>query len=796
MKKGALVSVSEALEQARTPDSSPVPVTRASSHDTPPAAPRASEDASLRGVVEGVTYRHPETHYTVLRVALEPESTAPAELFGRRGPRDRVVMAVGKAAELAVGERVALAGRWTNHPKHGPQFQFQSLQALPPLGKEGVARYLASKNFKGIGPVLAERIVETLGAEALERIDAEPESLRRVKGLKRTAREGLVAAVRELRGERELQAFLYGLELNVAQVQQTTRALGADAEAKIRANPYLLARFVQGIGFASADRAAQKLGLAEDAPERRVAGLLFALELAANDGHTCVELEKLRERMGELLGAPVEPEVLAADVEALAQARELVVARELRAGATLVYAPALAHSEAGLAANLAALVKSGPVRALASARDVAAAEGQLALHPAQRAAVLGCLSSPVALLTGGPGVGKTTIVRLVVELAERAQLSVALASPTGRAAKRLSEATGRPASTVHRLLGWDPVQHRFQHGAHEPLGAELVIVDEISMLDVVLAHHLLKALQPPTRLVLVGDPDQLPSVSAGNVLADLLASERVPVFRLSQVFRQQSESLIVENAHRILQGELPRGLSRDDPAGDFYFFPADGDEQTAERTLEVVTERIPRRFGLQWVDDVQVLAPMYRGACGVDSLNERLRTALGSTGAEIRWHERVWRTGDRVIQTRNDYEKEVFNGDMGRVVRVETAEPALFVRFPEKEVRYSGSELGDLSPAFAITVHRSQGGEFPAVVLPLVTQHWPMLQRNLLYTAVTRGRRLVVIVGQRRALERAVANAEQRERESGLMERLRGLVSEARWGGSEGDSRSSSGLRG
>ena len=755
-------------------------MTRASAHDprSKDIPPGAGDDSRLRGVVEGVTYRHPESHYTVLRVALEPESMAPDELFGRRGPKDRVVMAVGKAGELAVGERVALGGRWTNHPKHGPQFQFQTLQALPPLGKEGVARYLASKNFKGIGPVLAERIVATLGAEALMRIDAEPESLRRVKGLKRSAREGLVAAVRELRDERELQAFLHGLELNVAQVQQTTRTLGADAEAKIRANPYLLARFVEGIGFASADRAAQKLGLAEDSPERRVAGIFFALELAANEGHTCVELEKLRARVSELLGAALAIEVLSADVEALAAARELVLARDLRAGAALVYAPPLAHSEAGLAANLAALAKSGPVRALANERDLAAAEraAHISLHPAQRAAVLGCLSAPLVLLTGGPGVGKTTIVSLLVELAERAQLSVALASPTGRAAKRLSEATGRPASTVHRLLGWDPLQHRFQHGTHEPLGAELVIVDEISMLDVILAHHLLKAIQPPARLVFVGDPDQLPSVSAGNVLADLLASERVPVFRLSQVFRQQSESLIVENAHRILQGELPRSLSRDDPAGDFYFFPADSDEQTAERTLEVVTERIPRRFGLEWASDVQVLAPMYRGACGVDALNDRLRSALGSSGAEIAWRERIWRTGDRVIQTRNDYEKEVFNGDMGRVVRVDGAAKALFVRFPEKEVRYSGAELGDLSAAFAITVHRSQGGEFPAVVLPLVTQHWPMLQRNLLYTAVTRARKLVVIVGQRKALERAVANAEQRERESGLMERLRKLV--------------------
>jgi exodeoxyribonuclease V alpha subunit len=296
------------------------------------------------------------------------------------------------------------------------------------------------------------------------------------------------------------------------------------------------------------------------------------------------------------------------------------------------------------------------------------------------------------------------------------------------------------------------------------------------MLDVALAHHLLKAIQPPTRLVLVGDPDQLPSVSAGNVLADLLASQRIPVHRLSQVFRQDEKSLIVENAHRILRGELPRSLGREDPVGDFYFFPAETDELAAARTLEVVTERIPRRFGLEWVNDVQVLAPMYRGACGVDALNERLRTALGSTGAELRWKERTWRVGDRVIQTRNDYDKEVFNGDMGRVVAVDTTKLTVRVRYPEREVLYETGSLTDLSSAFAVTVHRSQGGEFPAVVLPLVTQHWPMLQRNLLYTAITRAKRLVVLVGQQKALQRALDNAEPSFRQSALADRLRKLL--------------------
>lgn len=747
------------------------------SKDPAPTPPGVAE-GRLRGTVEGVTYQHPETRYTVLRLTLEPDVETPGELFGARGPRERLVYAVGKAGELASGARVALEGEWRTHSKHGPQFHFRSLQSLPPMGREGVARYLASRNFPGIGPVLAERIVATLGPEAFERIEAEPESLRRVKGLRRAARETLVAAVRAARGERELQAFLYGLELNAAQVIETTRVLGSEAEAKVRANPYLLARQVGGIGFTSADRAAQKLGLVEDSPERRQAALYFALEKAGDEGHTCLALDRLSARAGELLGHELAPELVLADLELLAAAREVVLVRDLRPDTTLVYLPALAACEAALSANLAALVKSGPVRALADEERLAAAEraARIELHPAQRAAVLGCLSAPLVLLTGGPGVGKTTIVRLVAELAEQAGLSLVLASPTGRAAKRLSEATGRPASTIHRLLGFDPKAHRFLHDAENPLAAELVIVDEISMLDVILAHHLVKAIQPPARLVFVGDPDQLPSVSAGNVLADLLRSAAVPVFRLSQVFRQEHTSLIVENAHRILRGEEPRALGRDDPVGDFYLFPVEDEEQAAQRTLEVVSERIPRRFGLAWESDVQVLTPMYRGACGVDALNERLRAALASGGTELRWKERIWRTGDRVIQTRNDYEKQVFNGDMGRIVRVDADKLALTVRFPERELTYGPESLGDLACAFAITVHRSQGGEFPAVVLPLVTQHWPMLQRNLLYTAVTRAKKLVVLVCQPRALQRAVQNAEQKERESGLAERMRKLL--------------------
>jgi exodeoxyribonuclease V alpha subunit len=419
------------------------------------------------------------------------------------------------------------------------------------------------------------------------------------------------------------------------------------------------------------------------------------------------------------------------------------------------------------------LLAEGPHTALASAEalETAESDGGLELHAGQREAVLTLLSQPVALLTGGPGVGKTTIIRFVANLAEGSGAKILLASPTGRAAKRLSEATGRPASTIHRLLGFDSTDGGFEHGVDKPLKADLVIVDEISMLDVVLAHHLFKALDSKTRLVLVGDPNQLPSVGPGSVLGDLLDSGSVPTTRLTQIYRQAAKSQIVQNAHRILAGDMPATNEAAPEESDFFFFPSEEPEATADLLMDVVTRRLKDRFDIDWTQDVQVIAPMYRGECGVDALNDRLREAQGVGGREVVRGEQRWRTGDRVIHTRNDYEKEVFNGDMG-VIHSVTEDGIVTVRYPEQDVVYSGGELSQLRPAFAITVHRSQGGEFPVVVLPLVRQHAMMLQRNLLYTAVTRAQRMVVLVGSRRALAMAVENTRQVDRSSALSERL------------------------
>lgn len=749
------------------------------SQSTPPGPSQGRAQAAdpspahVEGEIDRVTFHNEGTLYTVLRVRTDQDlpGAAPASaLFDAR------FTAVGSTARPSEGLRVRLSGRWTEHRAHGLQFEFESLELLPPKDTQGLVRYLSSKTFEGIGEVLAQRIVEHLGADALRRIRDEPECLAGVPGLRADVRENLAATVRLALGTHELVAFLLGLGLAPWQADAVVKKYGVDAAERLRRDPYLLASGIAGIGFLTADRVAKRLGLPSDGIERRRAALLHCLEQAAGEGHTARRVPALFEATVELLGETVPEPRLREAMDGLAAMGELRVETD-PAGVERAFLPSFYASEVGLAQSLARLLAPGETRPWADVARVAEAarRSALTLHTSQAEAVLGLLSHPVALLTGGPGVGKTTIVRLVVDLARAAGARVLLASPTGRAAKRLGEATGMEASTVHRMLGFEPQGSRFAHDATKPLEADLIVVDEISMLDLVLAHHLLKAVRPPTRVVFVGDPDQLPSVSPGNVLADLLASKRIPTFRLTEIYRQDAASLIVENAHRILLGRAPVFPPAGSPLSDFYLFPTESDEATAERLVEVVTRRIPETFGLVWERDVQVLAPMYRGAAGVDALNERLRDALKSSGGPVRLRGREWRLGERVIHTRNDYEREVFNGDMGRIESISSDLSCLTVRFPERSLVYTVEQLGDLAPAFAITVHRSQGGEFPAVVIPLAMQHWLMLQRHLLYTAITRARRLVVLVGSPKALEIAVANGDQAHRESGLLARLQAL---------------------
>jgi exodeoxyribonuclease V alpha subunit len=745
--------------------------------ESDPGADERTDGEILQGIVERVTWRDEATGFAVVRLSPERGFGDPAGLYS--GPAERAT-AVGLAPDVVEGLRLRLAGRWSTHRTHGRRFLFESLAVLPPLDEEGLVRYLSSRIFRGVGPTLARRIVGALGPSALARIRAEPACLAGISGLRKAVREDLVSTLRREIDAQESLAFLLGLGITASQASALLERYGNEVETVLRADPYVVARGISGIGFATADRIARRLGIPEDAAIRRRAALLHVLTLSAQDGHSCLSRERLVLEAAQRLGRTGALAGFGAELDDLAREQEIVL--ETRPGSSpppeaLVYLPALRACEAALATNLVALMASEPATPLAGERALGDVERRigLELHPSQRAAVLGCLARRVAILTGGPGVGKTTIVRLVVELAEAAGARVALASPTGRAAKRLAEATGREARTLHRLLGWQGADGGFAHDERAPLEADLIVVDELSMVDLALAHHMVKAIQPPTRLLMLGDPDQLPSVSAGNVLADLLVSRCIPTWRLTQVFRQEQASLIVHNAHRILAGRMP-DLPVAGARSDFYFFPAEGDVEAAERVLDVVTRRIPARFGMDWPRDVQVLSPMYRGACGVDGLNERLRAALATSGAELVQRGRSFREGDRVIHVRNDYEREVFNGDMGRVSSIAPDGSGLSVSFPDRDLFYARAELGDLQLAFAITVHRAQGGEFPAVVVPLVMQHSLLLQRNLLYTAVTRARSLVVLVGSIRALRRAVENAQPSARESALADRMRALV--------------------
>jgi exodeoxyribonuclease V alpha subunit len=744
---------------------------------------------TLTGSVERITFYNPENGYSVLR--LRPD--------GRKTPgQDRagLVTVTGNLPELTPGEYLKLSGRWNTHPKHGLQFQVEYCEQTLPATVAGIRRYLGSGLVKGIGPRLADRIVSHFGNGTLEVIEKQPELLRQVPDIGPKRARLIAAAWEEQRQVKEIMLFLHSYAVSTGLAVKIYKQYGENALQIVQSDPYRLARDIYGIGFKTADRIAQALGLPEDHPSRLEAGLIYALNQATDEGHVYLPDQELIESTGKLLQVPsdlVVPALVRLAEQDCIRKDTLPFGVEQQAsssppqpgasepagdyGFDATYLTPLFHNETGVAGRLRALASAWPTRLSDLPPAFVTLDPELSSE--QQTAIRTALSHPVSILTGGPGTGKTTALKALIAALESAGKSYALASPTGRAAKRMSQATGRPASTIHRLLGFSPGEG-FKINTENPLSADLVVVDEASMLDLSLAHHLLKALPRGTHLLLVGDVDQLPSVGAGDVLRDLITSNLVPVTRLSVIFRQAAHSQIITNAHRIHHGQMPvfvssgGSKSREWP-GDFFLFPAGTPEDAANWVLEVVCHRIPQKFGLQPRDAIQVLAPMYRGVVGVNALNDQLQASLNppeATKAEKKLFGQTLRVGDKLMQTQNNYDKEVFNGDIGRLYAINSMDHTLTIDFEGRGVIYDWNEADQLTLAYAISVHKSQGSEFPAVVIPLVTQHYLMLQRNLLYTAVTRARQLCVLVGDRRAIGIAVGNDRVSRRYTALGWRL------------------------
>lgn len=720
--------------------------------------------AFLEGTVERVTYFNAENGYSVIR--LKPA-------------RGDLVTLVGNLPELTPGEFLKLQGEWTAHAEYGRQFRVDRCEQALPATVEGIRRYLGSGLIKGVGPKTAERIVAAFGRDTLDVIDREPGRLREVPDIGPKRYRLIREAWEAQKHIKEVMIFLQGQGISTGLAVKIYKHYGDDSLEVVKRDPYQLARDIWGIGFRTADKIARALGLPLDAPTRLEAGLAHVLSESADNGHVYVPEPELIRLAAELL--EIAPDRLPDALERLEASRR--VQRELLPLQTIpaVYLMPFYQAETHVAELLLTLLNA-PTSYL---RDLARANwdqhfaaldgGGQTLSEQQRQGVQTALTNKVTILTGGPGTGKTTTLRTLIQLLERTRHTFVLASPTGRAAKRLAEATGRPAKTIHRLLGFSPMGD-FEHNEQNRLPAHMVVVDETSMLDTLLTNNLLKAIDPASHLLLVGDVDQLPSVGAGNVLRDLIASGRLPVIRLQTIFRQAAGSHIVTNAHRVNRGEMPVFAKE---AHDFFLFPEDEAEAAADRVVEVVQHRIPRRFGLDPLTDIQVLSPMHRGASGVGNLNLRLQAALNPPAAskpERQLSGRLMRVGDRVMQIRNNYQKEAYNGDIGRVVHLDLETQTLTVDFEGRPVLYEWSEADELVHAFAVSVHKAQGSEFPAVVVPVLTQHYLLLQRNLLYTAITRARQLCVVIGMKRALGIAVRNAQVAKRWTGLAARLQSPI--------------------
>lgn len=737
---------------------------------------------TVSGVIERITFHNLDNGYCVLRVQA-------------KGHRDLVTV-VGHLSQAIAGEFVQATGEWVTDRQFGQQFKAAELRTTPPHTTEGIAKYLGSGLVKGIGPRYAAKIVEVFGDRTLEVIEKHTSMLSQVKGLGAKRIELIREGWKQNRAVHQIMAFLQSFGIGTARAVRIYKTYGENAIEQVRANPYRLSTDIWGVGFKTADDLALKLGIPRDSPKRAQAAVRHVLGEASSNGHVGLPEPVVIENTMAL--TQINGEIIANAIEDLRIGDEIVrdraETRNSEAGTgneeqdsafpvpasefddSLIYLKPLFLAELGVSRSVKSLAAGEhPLPDMDVEKALGWVERKMGIEFAEKQweAVRQAVTKKLLVLTGGPGTGKTTIVRAIIEIFAAKQQRVGLCAPTGRASKRLSESTGREAKTIHRILEFDAGIGTFKRSKENPLDLDLLVVDEVSMLDVVLANQLLRAIPPWACVVLVGDRDQLPSVGAGSVLADLIDSEVVPVVRLTEVHRQASSSYIVRAAHAVNRGDAPE--SAPNAGGDFFFVEADTPEAVTDKILAMVRDRIPARFGLDPLRDVQILCPMNRTDLGVSNLNQILQQTLNpSRGAkEVEKYGITFRVGDKVIQTQNNYQREVFNGDIGRVLDVDTVEQVLAAEFDGRHVEYEFADLDELQLAYAITIHKSQGSEYPAVIIPVHTQHWVMLQRNLIYTGLTRGRKLVALVGTRKALEIAVSKADQSRRFSLLRWRLK-----------------------
>ncbi len=718
-------------------------------------------EETIEGSIEGITYQNSENGYTVAR-------------FKKSDDRSTVTI-VGKLLDIRPGEQLKLKGQWIKHKKFGRQFEISAYDVQLPATKEGIKNFLGSGFIKGIGPVTAAKIVDRFGEKTLEIIENDPEELVSVSGVSKNKVKVIKEAWQEHQNIKDIMIFLQGHGISMNQAVRIYQTYGEKSIETVQKNPYQLSKDIFGIGFKTADDIAQKIGINPEDRFRIQAGIIYNMLTQADNGHCFMEREELIDETGKMLN--IGEDLCREQVDLLVSHKELIQENDL------IFLPYYYFAEVDVSDCLGKILQSkqdslSALKNIDWETDLKRFEDifDIKLTEQQKDAIIMALTEKICVITGGPGTGKSTITKIIVALLLAKNKKFSLAAPTGRASKRLSEATGEEAKTIHRLLEFTPLDGGgFNRNANNPLETDMVVIDETSMIDILLMKQLVSAIKPESHLLLIGDVDQLPSVGAGNVLKDIISCGEIPTIRLDTIFRQSQDSYIIVNAHNINHGKMP---IFSEESKDFFIFKVDEPAKVAEWVLDVVKNRIPRKFGHDPYTDIQVLSPMYRGEAGVTNLNAELQNLLNPPNRgknELPQRSRIFREGDRIMQIRNDYDKLVFNGDIGSIKRIDFDDQQIKIDYEGREVIYEFNQLDELVHSYAITIHKSQGSEFPVVVLPLVTGHYLLLQRNLIYTAVTRARELVVIVGSKKALAMAVKNDRINLRNTTLEQRLQGI---------------------